>query len=280
MRAATYSIVAFDPDAGEWGVGVQSKFPAVGALVPWLEVGAGAIATQAWLNVAYGREGLALLRDGRTAQATIDELVAADAERAHRQVGVVDRNGDAAAFTGAQCLPWAGSRTGDGYAAQGNMLVSAATLDELVDAFLASTGCPLAERLLAALQAAQAAGGDRRGQQAAAVKVVGAGRGYGGCDVAVDLRVDDSPEPLRELARLYELHRLHFGSTPDADWVTVDAELRSELEASLAVLGYSSGDLQADLEAWASTENFEERVDGIQRLDPVVIEQLRRRAGR
>lgn len=277
MLAATYSIAAFDPVADEWGVAVQSKFPAVGALVPWAEVDAGAIATQAWMNVGYGPHGLARLRAGLSAQDTLDQLIADDPDRDQRQVGIVDRSGYAAAFTGAACLPWAGSRIGTGYAAQGNMLASSETLDALVEAFEPRAGLPLADRLLASLRAAQSAGGDRRGQQAAALKVVGRGRGYGGCDIAVDLRVDDSPEPVAELVRLYELHQLHFGSTPDEDWVTVEAELRSELQRRLAALGYGSGDFSADLEAWAGTENFEERVQGVERLDPVIIGQLRSR---
>jgi uncharacterized Ntn-hydrolase superfamily protein len=277
MLAATYSIVAFDRDARELGVAVQSKFPAVGALVPWAEAETGAIATQAWMNVAYGPQGLALLRDGVSAQETLDMLIAGDPDRNQRQVGIVDRMGQTATFTGDACLPWAGSRTGDGYAAQGNLLVSSDTLDALTNAFEAASEDPLPGRLVAALQAAQATGGDRRGQQAAALTVVGRGRGYGGCDIALDLRVDDCPEPVRELARLYELHQLHFGSTPETEWVAVQPDLRSELQAALAALGYASGDFKKDLETWAGTENFEERVNGVERLDPVIIEQLRSR---
>ncbi len=278
MPAATYSIVAFDPGPREWGTAVQSKFPAVGALVPWVEVDAGAIVTQAWMNVSYGNEGLALLRAGRSAQETVDRLVAGDHDRGHRQLAVIDRNGTAANFTGEECLSWAGGIVGTGYAAQGNTLVSADTVDAIASSFEASTGRPLAERLLGALIAAQAAGGDRRGQQAAALKVVGRGRGYGGCDIAVDLRVDDSREPLTELARLYDLHQLYFGYTPDEQWVTVSPELRMQLAASLAKLGYATGELEKDLNAWAGTENFEERMCGPDRLDPVVIEQIQRQA--
>jgi uncharacterized Ntn-hydrolase superfamily protein len=148
----------------------------------------------------------------------------------------------------------------------------------MVRAFEASDGRPLAERLLGALIAAQAAGGDRRGQQAAALKVGGRDRGYGGCDIAVDLRVDDSPEPLIELARLYDLHELYFGSTPEEQWVTVDPALRAQLTEAMAKLGYRSGEFEKDSEAWAGTENFEERIRGADRLDPVVVEQIRRHA--
>ena len=256
---------------------MQSKFLAVGALVPWLEVKVGAIATQAWMNVAHGSNGLALLREGRSAQETIDQLVENDTDRDNRQLGIVDRLGRAATFTGGACLPWAGGRAGEGYAAQGNMLVSADTLAALTLSFETSAGRPLAERLLMALDSAQSTGGDRRGQQAAALKVVAPGSGYGGCDIVVDLRVDDSQQPVSELARLYELHQLYFGSTPEEEWVSSNAQLQSELAAALATLGYASGDFAKDLDTWAGTENFEERVNGTERLDPVVIEQLRTR---
>ncbi len=278
MSAATYSIVAFDAQRREWGAAVQSKFLAIGALVPWVELGAGAIATQAWINTRYGSEGLALLRAGRSASDTVDELVAGDTGSEHRQLGVVDRSGRAATFTGSACLPWAGGRIGEGYAAQGNVLVSADTLDAITQSFESSAGRPLAHRLLAALQAAQAAGGDRRGQQAAALKTVARGAGYGGSDIAVDLRIDDSPEPIPELARLYELHQLYFGSTPEREWVVLDNQLHSELAAALATLGYATGDFEADLNSWAGTENFEERVRGTEQLDPVIIEQIRGQA--
>ena len=279
MPAATYSIVAFDPGRREWGAAVQSKFPAVGALVPWVEIDVGAIVTQAWMNVSYGLDGLALLREGRSAQETVDQLVAGDNDRGHRQLAIIDGMGNAANFTGDGCLTWAGGFVGNDYAAQGNTLVSAETVNAMARSFDASDGRPLAERLLEALIAAQAAGGDRRGQQAAALKVVGRGRGYGGCDIAVDLRVDDSPQPLTELARLYDLHQLYFGSTPEEQWLTVDPELRVQLAAALAKLGYSTGEFENDLDAWAGTENFEERIRGTDRLDPVIIEQIQRQAG-
>lgn len=279
MPAATYSIVAFDPGRREWGAAVQSKFPAVGALVPWVEIDVGAIVTQAWMNVSYGLDGLALMREGRSAQETVDQLLAGDDDRSHRQLAVIDRMGNAANFTGDGCLTWAGGFVGNDYAAQGNTLVSAETVDAMARSFHATDGRPLAERLLGALIAAQAAGGDRRGQQAAALKVVGRGRGYGGCDIAVDLRDDDSPQPLTELARLYDLHQLYFGSTPEEEWLTVDPELRVQLAAALAKLGYSTGEFRNDLDAWAGTENFEERIRGTDRLDPVIIEQIQRQAG-
>jgi uncharacterized Ntn-hydrolase superfamily protein len=202
-------------------------------------------------------------------------VLASDPESEKRQVGLVDRDGTVAGHTGEACMPWAGHRLGKGFAAQGNMLVSADTVDALADTF-GSTQGPLARRLVAAMVAAQAAGGDRRGQQAAAVIVARRGGGYGGADIAVDLRVDDHPAPLRELERLLALHELYFGATPTERWLPVGRELEVEVRAALARLGYATGDLGVDLETWAGIENLEERVDGAARIDPVVLDELRR----
>jgi uncharacterized Ntn-hydrolase superfamily protein len=272
---ATYSIVACDLHAGQWGVAVQSKFLAVGSVVPWAEPHVGAIATQSYANPRYGPDGLALLRAGRSAQETIDELTGADDGRAHRQVGIVDAHGRAATFTGEECLEWAGGRTGDGYAAQGNILVSQQTVDALALTFEETRGQPLAERLLECLAAAQAAGGDRRGQQSASLLVVERDGGYAKLsDVVVDLRVDDHERPIPELQRLYGLHQELFGRTPRPDWIEVDDALADELRERLAGLGYD-GDLRAAFLEWAGSANFEERVDGVERIDPVVLEALR-----
>jgi uncharacterized Ntn-hydrolase superfamily protein len=272
---ATYSIAACDPDAGQWGVATQSKFLAVGAVVSWAEPGAGAIATQAYANPRYGPEGLALLRDGLSAQEVVERLTGADDGRDHRQLGVVDREGGAATYTGAECFEWAGGRTGKCYAAQGNILVSAATVDAIAETFESSSGS-LAERLLDCLDAAQAAGGDRRGQQSAALLVVERDGGYGGLsDEVVDLRVDDHPRPLEELRRIYAMHQAIFGKTPAESWLEVDDELSAELGRRLTKLGYE-GELDEAFFRWAGNENLEERVDGVERVDPVVLEELRR----
>ena len=278
MRPSTYSIVACDPERRELGVAVQSKFLAVGSLVPWAEAEIGAVATQAWMNPDFGPDGLALLRDGLDAEAALERLVAGDSGRDRRQVGIVDASGRAATYTGSGCLDWAGSRTGRGYAVQGNILVSEATVDAMASAFEGDTSSPLAERLLAALAAGQAAGGDRRGQQAAALLVVAKGRGYGCCDLVVDLRVDDHERPVDELARLLALHELYFGETPADEWIAVTGELAAELRDALARLGYATGDLAADLDEWAGYVNLEERVSGAARIDPVVLGELRRAA--
>ncbi len=272
---ATYSIAACDLAAGQWGVAVQSKFLAVGSVVPWAEPLVGAIATQAYANPRYGPDGLALLRDGLSAQDVVDRLTAADDDRAQRQLGVVDGRGRAATFTGDGCHAWAGGRTGDGYAAQGNILVSQATVDGLADTFERTSGQPLVLRLLDCLDAAQAAGGDSRGQQSASVLVVQRDGGYAGLsDLLVDLRVDDHERPLEELRRIYRLHDELFGSTPEDDWVAIDAELADELTERLRAIGYE-GDLTEALPRWAGSANFEERVDGVERIDPVVLAALR-----
>jgi len=266
---ATYSIVGCDLDARHWGVAVQSKFLAVGSVVPWAEPEAGAVATQAYANPRYGPDGLALLRDGKSAQEVVDALTSADGGRDDRQIGVVDARGGSASFTGSACFDWAGGSTGPCCAAQGNILVSGDTVAALAETFHSSTGT-LAERLLAALAAGQAAGGDRRGQQSAALLVVEKDGGYGKLsDTLVDLRVDDHASPIEELRRLYGIHDLLFGRTPRSSWIPLDDALRAEVRDRLARLGYER------LDEWAGVENLEERVDGEEAIDPVVLEQLR-----
>ena len=277
-RPSTYSLVACDLGAGEWGVAVQSKFLAVGAGVPAAEPLVGAVATQALANMRYGPDGLALLRQGLSAEEVVAWLTDADAGRADRQLGVVDSQGRAATFTGAGCLEWAGGVTGDGYAAQGNILVSEATVTALAETFEATAGRPLAERLLDALAAGQAAGGDRRGQQSAALLVVRKDGGYMGTDDRVaDLRVDDHSTPIEELRRIYAMHDLLFGETPEEDWLDVDEQLALELRERLDALGFSAEGLENAFLTWAGTENLEERVRGADRIDPVVLAELRKR---
>jgi uncharacterized Ntn-hydrolase superfamily protein len=273
MIVATYSLVACDLDAGQWGVAVQSKFLAVGSVVPCAEPHVGAIATQAYANPRYGPDGLALLREGLSAQEVVKRLTEADEGRAERQLGVVDGRGGSATYTGGECLDWAGGRAGEGYAAQGNILVSAETVDALADTFESSSGRPLAERLIDCLTAAQAAGGDSRGQQSASLLVVQKDGGYAGLsDSVVDLRVDDHERPIEELRRLYGLHQELFGVTPRERWIAVDDELGAELRERLGRLGYDR------LEDWAGVENLEERVDGEDAIDPVVLDALRRKS--
>src|SRR3982751_4535685 len=227
---ATYSICACDLEAGQWGVATQSKFLAVGSVVPWAEPHVGAIATQSYANPRYGPDGLRLLREGLSAAETVTRLTAEDQGRDQRQLGIVDDEGRSASFTGPGCHDWAGGLTGPCFAAQGNILVSEATVAALAATFEGTAGKPLAERLLECLAASQAAGGDRRGQQSAALLVVERDGGYAGMsDVLVDLRVDDHAQPVAELARLYAIHDLLFGKTARDQWVEVDDELRAEL---------------------------------------------------
>jgi uncharacterized Ntn-hydrolase superfamily protein len=272
---ATYSIAACDLDASQWGVAVESKFLAVGALCPFAEPLVGAIATQSYVNPRYGPDGLALLRQGLSAEEVVQRLTDADDGRAQRQLGVVDAQGRAATYTGEECHDWAGGLTGECYAAQGNILVSGATVDALAETFEHTAGKPLVVRLLDCLDAAQAAGGDRRGQQSASVIVVEKDAGYARqWDTLVDLRVDDHERPLEELRRLHNLHNELFGTTPAAEWVEVTPALAAELSERLAALGFT-GDLADALRRWAGNANLEERVDGAERIDPVVLEALR-----
>jgi uncharacterized Ntn-hydrolase superfamily protein len=273
---ATYSIVACDLPAGQWGVAVQSKFLAVGSVVPWAAPQVGAIATQSYANPRYGPDGLALLREGRTAEEVVEALTSADERRDERQVGLVDGAGRAATFTGSACHEWAGGRTGDCYAAQGNILVSEATVDALAATFESNAHLELGQRLIECLAAAQAAGGDRRGQQSASLLVVETDAGYAKLsDTVIDLRVDDHARPIAELRRLFSLHEELFGATPSEDWLEVDDTLQQELRERLERLGHT-GELEQAFADWAGTANLEERIDGITRVDPIVLEALRK----
>jgi uncharacterized Ntn-hydrolase superfamily protein len=279
----TFSIVAHDPGSASWGVAVASKCLAVGSAVPWGRAGAGAVATQGLANLAYGPDGLEMLARGEPAAAAVQRLTGPDAERDQRQVGVVDAEGDGASFTGARCLPWAGGAAGRGLVAQGNLLAGPEVIQAMVAAYRSAAGQPFAGRLLAALRAGEGAGGDRRGRQSAALRVWRAGGSYGGgADVAVDLRVDDHADPVGELARLVDLQELYFGRPDPATLLPLEGALAGQVGEVLATLGYdpaAKGGLWPALEEWSGVENFEERtVPG--RLDPVVWEILRARAGR
>ena len=274
---ATYSIVAVDLDAEQWGVAVQSKFLSVGSVVPWAEPHVGAVATQAYANPRYGPNGLELLREGLSAQEVVERLTSEDEGRDHRLLGIVDAKGNAATYTGKECMDWAGGRTGEGYAAQGNILVSGETVDAIAESFEESTG-PLAVRLIDCLAAAQEAGGDSRGQQSSALLVVQRDGGYAGMsDTVVELRVEDHELPIEELRRIYTLHDEIFGTTPRRMWIDVDDELAAELRERLAKLGYE-GELQDAFTRWTGKENLEDRVDGVEQIDPVVLEALRSRS--
>lgn len=277
----TFSIVAADPLTGEIGIGVQSKFLSVGAVVPWVRAGAGGIATQAFANTAYGPRALEMLASGQSPQAVAQRLLHDDDGRDDRQFGIVDESGGSYSFTGVKCIPFAGGVAGEGFAAQGNCLAGAAVVEALASTFRDSTG-PLADRLLQALCAAQAAGGDKRGQQSAALVIEKPGGGYAGFnDRYVDLRVDDHPQPIEELARLLELHKLYFFPAAPQDVLHIDEALGNEIVRELRRAGaYDGGErfdqsAQAALVSFMHVENLENRVRTDGTIDRQTLEYLR-----
>ncbi|MBQ1026141.1 DUF1028 domain-containing protein [Micromonospora sp. C95] len=273
----TFSLVARSDDGRLHGVVVASRFLAAGALVPGAAADVGAIATQAHVNLAYRPQGLALLRTGVSAAGVVAGLVAADPERDHRQLGVVAASGPGATWTGVHCRGWAGGQAGDGWAAQGNILTGPQVVDGLRDAWLAGSHLPFPQRLLAALRAGEAAGGDRRGRQSAGLLVVRRGGGYGGTgDTMIDLRVDDHPDPISELDRLLAVHTLLFSRPDPATLLDLTGALAAEVAGLLTALGYPADPAEPEdaLVAWAGLENLEERL-APGRIDPVVLAQLR-----
>jgi uncharacterized Ntn-hydrolase superfamily protein len=276
----TFSIVAADPGANEVGVATESKFLAVGAVVPWARGSVGAVATQSFADATFGPRGLELLASGLAPQEVLDRLLGEDERRAERQVGIVDAEGRAASFTGTGCFEHASSMTGPGYACQGNILASGEVVPAMAEAYERSRGA-LAERLIEALRAAQRAGGDRRGQESSALVVAKPGGGYGGNnDRYIDLRVDRHAEPIEELGRLLGLHRLYFAKPDERTLIDVDAVLQGEIEAALNRLGKlrPERDIWDDLFDYMGWENLEERWAGRGRIDPEVLVYLRRQA--
>lgn len=225
----TFSIVGFDPLAKEWGVAVQSKLLAVGAVVPWVKAGVGAVATQSFIHPSYGEDALHWLAQGKSAEKTLQMIQKTDPQRELRQVGIIDKHGQATTFTGKGCLPWSGGIVGENFSIQGNRLVDEQTIYAMKNHFTEVKGT-LAERLLAALTAGQRAGGDREGQQASALLVVNSQR-------TIDLRVDDHPNPLGELQRLYQLHQLSFSPAKKNRIVSLVGDVKQELIEQLCRLG-------------------------------------------
>jgi uncharacterized Ntn-hydrolase superfamily protein len=262
-------------------VAVASKFLAVGAYVPAADPDAGALATQAYGNQALKHEGLELLKDGLSPGAMLELFLSKDGQKEERQVGAVDKNGRAATYTGSACSPWAGGRAEEhpdgSFAAQGNLLAGEHVIDAMITAWFESKDEPfLARRLVHALNAGQDAGGDPRGKQAAAVLVVEKNGGYGGLsDIVVDLRSDDSSEPIQDLMRMIDLHELYFGTTPEHELLDFTDVINSEVKTLLAQLGYTSGNIPRDLYSWMGRENFEERWHE-DKIDPIVLDQLRK----
>lgn len=278
---STFSIVALDPQTGDLGVATASKFLAVGSVVPFAEAGLGAVATQSYANTTFGPRTLMALRGGISLELIAQAFAESDAQHDERQYGLVDFRGRALTFTGAACHPWAGGRTGEGYAAQGNLLTGPEVVDALCETFEGAEGV-LSRRLLAALAAADAAGGDKRGRQSAALLVVREGGGYGGLnDRYLDLRVDDHPAPVGELGRLLTLHELYFGRSSEDDVLEIDADIAGRLQEVLVRAGVLEGPRDgwddvsvAALKRLAGTENLEERLLGDERIDRVVLRYL------
>ena len=282
----TFSICARSEDGSSFGVAVASKFLAVGAYVPVAEAGTGAIATQSYANLAFRKEGLALLDAGHDAQWALDALVADDDRRSERQVGIVDAQGGSATFTGEECNSWAGGVHGVGYAIQGNILTGPQVVQSMEEAWMQSAAEPaLARRLLGALVAGDQAGGDRRGKQSASLLVVSHGAGYGGGnDVLADLRVDDHSEPVSELARLLGLHDLYFGSPRPEDLLVLEGGLLTEVADMLGRVGFvprggDASEVRQALWDWAGVENLEERIPESNVIDSVVLHVLREQTG-
>ncbi|MCL4530542.1 MAG: DUF1028 domain-containing protein [Chloroflexi bacterium] len=265
---STFSIVACDLKSQAWGIAVASKFPAVGAVVPWARAKAGAVATQANANTTYGPRGLEMMAGGLSAEETLEKLLSHDREREHRQVGLVDANGKSASFTGKSCFEWAGGLTGPGYAIQGNILAGPEVIQKMEHAFLESRG-ELPERLFAALDAGNRAGGDRRGRQSAAILVVKPNAGYGGHnDRWMDYRVDDHLNPIARLEELIELHRLYFGKSSKSERVMLEGKVVKDIQKIMKGLGYytpTGGEYddatRQAFSAFIGNENFEERAD-------------------
>lgn len=306
-RAHTYSIVAYDSATGDLGIAVQSKFPNVGGLVPWARAGVGAVATQALSNTDYGEKGLELMARGAAAPEAMRIIMRTDPQPSQRQVGMVDARGNSASWTGDSTFDWAGGRTGSGqvggkgqmitgrgYAAQANIMVSDATVRNMAETFERSRGS-LADRLIAALVAGQAGGGDKRGMQSAALLVVRAKGGYlGGTDRYIDIRVYDAPDPIKELQRLYALHKLYFFTSDSADLIPITPAVQKELEAILLTepanqpqkwlvapqpsLNDTFLTALANFMYW---ENYDVRVRMDGKIDRVALEDIRKnRAGR
>jgi len=287
MTLSTFSIVAFDPTNGDLGIAVESKFLAVGAVVPFAQAGVGAVATQSWANTRYGPLGLEMLRQGLTPEQVGAGLIAGDESPAQRQFGIVDAQGRAYTYTGSGCFEWAGGKTGANFAAQGNILAGAQVIDALAQTFESSDGA-LADRLLEALTAGQTAGGDKRGQESAALLVVRAGGGYSGFnDRYIDLRVDDHPHPIEELARLLDLHRLYLDKPNSDDLIAIDADIARELQQLMARRGYQVSvtgtwdeHSKKAFRELGGTENLEERLQDGPFIDKVVLKFLRERFGK
>ena len=278
----TFSILACDLEEQSWGVAVASKFPAVGAVVPWAQAGVGAVATQSFANTSFGPRGLALMGTGLSAQETLDRLLEDDPDKELRQVGLVDAQGGSVTFTGSGCFAWAGGVSGKGYAIQGNILASGKVVPAMERAFLKTKG-NLPTRIHAALLAGEGAGGDKRGRQSAAIYVAKPKAGYGGyLDRWLDYRVDDHEDPVPRLGELLEMHELYFGKSAETDRVEIQGKVQEQITAILVDQGYLKNGRQFTdaFQEFIGNENFEERADPqAQWVDAPVLNYLTRKFG-
>lgn len=280
---STYSIVGCDPQSGEVGIAVQSKFLAVGSVVPWAKGGVGAVATQAWANLSYGNRGIELMEKGIHPKEVIQLLTADDDMKESRQVGIVDIQGRSATFTGADCADWAGGIAGKNFAAQGNILACSKVVDAMANTFESTKG-DVTSKLMEALAAAQAEGGDKRGMQSAALYVVKVGGGYGGLsDRLVDIRVDDHQNPIEELRRILGLNRFYFGKTKDGNFSKIEGSIKNFILKVITERGFYEGDINADWNAvlheafkqFCLVENFDERLAPLGLIDNEVLAFMR-----
>lgn len=286
---STFSIVACDLELKSWGVAVASKFPAVGAVVPWAQAEVGAVATQSFANTSFGPRGLEMLAKGLSAEDTLSQLLGDDSEREHRQVGIVDMRGGSATFTGKDCFNWAGGITGPGLAIQGNILAGDQVVPAMQKAFLETKG-ELPERLYKALFAGDRAGGDRRGRQSAAIYVAKPQGGYGGyIDRWIDYRVDDHSDPVMRLGELLDLHQLYFGKSPESERLVLTGNALIKLQEIISQMGYYKGPKHGKLDeatrtaltAFIGNENFEERCDSQAGwMDQPVFDYILKRFGK
>lgn len=259
----TFSIVACDLKEQTWGVAVASKFPAVGAVVPYAQAGIGAVATQSFANTSFGPRGLEFMANGSTAKQALNQLLKDDPDKELRQLGLVDAKGGSATFTGSGCFAWAGGLAGKGYAIQGNILSGGKVVPAMEKAFLKTKG-DLPKRLHAALLVGDRAGGDKRGRQSAAIYVVKPNGGYGGyLDRWLDYRVDDHEDPVPRLAELLDMHELYFGKSPESERMPIKGRVLQHLTTILKQQGYlkSQTNFVAAFDEFIGNENFEERAD-------------------
>ena len=282
-RFSTFSIVAYDAVMDAWGIAVASKFLAVGAVVPWAQAGAGAVATQSYANTTFGPKGLELMSKGESAQEVLNDLLANDEERELRQVGIVDAQGRSATFTGADCFEWAGGKTGANYCVQGNLLTGPEVIDQMASTFEGSKK-DLPERMLDSLLAADQAGGDRRGKQSAAIYIVKPEGGYAGFnDHWIDYRIDDHEDPVPRLMEILGLHNLYFGKSPAEEEIEINGAVCEALQQIMRDQGYDLEEItgeydqetQTALRQFIGNENFEERAEFEKgRIDRPVYEYL------